>query len=390
MNNLLIEAEGLFSYTQSLRRDFHRHPELGFEEIRTSGIVAQELRALGLEVTAGVAKTGVVAVFEGQKPGPVILARFDMDALPIQEDTGADYQSQNPGLMHACGHDGHTAVGLTVAKILAKHQEELAGKVKFIFQPAEEGLGGAKLMVKEGVLENPKPDKILAFHLWNELPVGWVVAAEGPTMAASETFHVTITGKGGHGAHPHNTVDPIFAGLQIVTALQGIVSRNVEPKKSAVVSVTTFHAGETFNVIPQEAVLSGTIRTFEPQVRKLVLQRFQEIVNNVAVANSCQVEIELESVTPALINDATITREVQDMIKENYPDFQLVTNYQTMGSEDMAYMMGDIPGCYFFVGSNNSERGLDAKHHHPKFDFDEQALVVSTALMSHSILSLAE
>jgi amidohydrolase len=292
--------------------------------------------------------------------------------------------------MHACGHDGHTAIGLTVAKILAKHHKDIAGTVKLVFQPAEEGLGGAKLMVKEGVLANPKPEISLSLHLWNEQPVGWVCATQGPAMAASETFYLRITGKGGHGAHPHGSIDPVLAGSQIVTALQSIVSRNVDPLKAAVVSVTTFNAGETFNVIPQEAVLSGTIRSFDPEVREIVLQRFREIVSNVAQANMCQVDIEIESITPAVVNNPTITRKFQQMVKGEYPDLTLVTNYQTMGSEDMAYMMDDIPGCYFFVGSNNSEQGLDAKHHHPKFDFDERALVISSVLMSNAIMSMLE
>lgn len=388
MINFYKEAEELFPYTQAKRRDFHQHPELGFQEIRTSGIVADELRALGLEVTAGVAKTGVVSVIEGDKPGPVILARFDMDALPIHEETGAEYESQTPGVMHACGHDGHTSVGLTVAKILAKHQDEIAGKVKLVFQPAEEGLGGAKLMVKEGVLADPKPDISLALHLWNDQPVGWVCATTGPAMAASETFSIRVIGRGGHGAQPNSTIDPVFAGSQIVMALQGIVARNVDPMETAVVSVTTFHSGDTFNVIPQQAILTGTIRTFLPEVRELVLRRFNEIVKGTAEANGCEVEIELESITPAVINEANVAGKVQTIVRDNYPELELVTDYQTMGSEDMAYMMDDIPGCYFFVGSKNDAKNLNSAHHHPKFDFDEKALVISTALMSDAIFSM--
>ena len=388
MKTIIEQAEELFPYNQSMRRDFHRHPELGFQEFRTAGIVARELQELGVEVSTGVGKTGVVALIEGPEPGPVVLARVDMDALPIEEDSSAEYASQTPGLMHACGHDGHTAIGLTVAKMLHSRQDELKGTVKLVFQPAEEGLGGAQLMVKEGVLENPRPDYSLSLHVWNENPVGWIGVTEGPAMAASETFYVTITGKGGHGAAPHLSIDPIFAAAQVVTALQGIVSRNVPPIDTAVVSVTSIHSGTTFNVIPQTAEISGTIRTFNPKVREMVLERFVETVEGVVQALSCTAEIELESVTPAVINDADLAVRVQKLAAEMYPDATIATNERTMGSEDMAFMMDEIPGCYIFIGSNNSEKGLDAKHHHPRFDFDEEALTNGAALLSAAIMDI--
>src|SRR5690242_5596963 len=229
MSDFLQQAEELFPYTQALRRDFHIHPELGFREIRTGGIVAKELESLGIEVTKGVGKTGVVGLLEGAQPGPTLLLRFDMDALPMTEDTGAEYASENPGVMHACGHDGHTAIGLTVAKILHAHRNELAGTVKFCFQPSEEGnngedVGGAEMMMRDGVLDSPKVDMSLSLHIWNEKPFGWVGIASGPVMAGAEIFTIKLTGKGGHGALPQNTVDPIIASAQIVNALQTIVS----------------------------------------------------------------------------------------------------------------------------------------------------------------------
>ncbi|MBL7164457.1 MAG: amidohydrolase [Anaerolineales bacterium] len=382
MPDFFAEAQELFEYTRGLRRDFHRHPELGFQEIRTAGIVATELQALGLEISTGIAKTGVVAMIEGSRPGPVVLLRFDMDALPIEEETGAEYTSQTPGVMHACGHDGHTAIGLTVAKLLQAHQDELLGSVKLVFQPAEEGLGGAKLMVKEGVLENPRPDFSLALHLWNDKPFGWIAVSPGPMMAASETFSVRITGVGGHGALPHDTVDPIFAATQIISALQSIVSRNVDPVETAVVSVTNLHGGSTFNVIPPYVDLQGTIRTFKPEIRELVLRRFHEIVEGTAQALGCETEIAIEDFTLAVENDPEITQKVQGVAERMFPDAPLITQFQTMGSEDMSFMMDDIPGCYFLVGSTNPEKGLDAKHHHPKFDFDEAALPRAAALMA--------
>ena len=380
--NYLTEAEQLFETTRMFRRDFHRHPELGFQEVRTAGIVARELSALGLEVNTGVAETGVVALIEGEKPGPVVLLRFDMDALPIVEQTGAEYASQNPGVMHACGHDGHIAIGLTVARLLHNHRNELAGTVKLVFQPAEEGLGGAERMVDAGVLENPRPGVCLALHLWNERPLGWIGVANGPTMAAAEIFTIRLTGRGGHGAIPNLTIDPVLAAAQIITALQSITSRNVSPLQAAVISVTMMHAGETFNVIPPEATLQGTIRTFEPAVRETVLRRFDEIVNGVAQAMGCQVKIELQRLTPAVINDPKVAARVQAVAAGLLPESVLDTDFCTMGSEDMAYMMQEVPGCYFFLGSANPEKGLDAAHHHPRFDFDERALPRAAALMA--------
>jgi amidohydrolase len=382
MHFYLDEAQSLFEYTQSLRRDFHRHPELGFQENRTAGIIRRELEALGLEVQSGIAKTGVVALLEGSRPGPVALLRFDMDALPVTEETGAEYASQYPGVMHACGHDGHIAMGLTVARLLLAHRKELAGTVKLVFQPAEEGIGGADLMVAEGVLENPKPDLALAMHLWNEKPVGWLGIVAGPVMAASEVFTLRILGKGGHGGLPHVTIDPVLASAHVIASLQSIVSRNVSPLQTAVVSVTSVHGGEAFNVIPPQVEMKGTLRTFEPQVRELVLRRFEQITQSTAQAFGCQAELSTEALTLAVVNDPQVTAGVLEAAAEVLPDSKLEPNFKTMGSEDMAAMMQTVPGCYFFVGSANHERGLDAGHHHPRFDFDEQVLPQSAALMA--------
>jgi amidohydrolase len=382
MPDFIAEAEELFEYTRAMRRDLHRHPELGFQEVRTAGIVARELNALGLEVSTGIAETGVVALIEGGSPGPVALLRFDMDALPITEETGAEYASQNPGVMHACGHDGHTAIGLSVARILHDHRHELAGTVKLVFQPAEEGVGGAERMVAEGVLQDPPPDFSLALHLWNNAPFGWIGINAGPVMAASEDFHLTITGKGGHGAIPNLAIDPVLASAHVVAALQSIVSREVSPLDAAVISVTSIHGGEAFNVIPPRVEMKGTIRTLEPAVRQRLLERFDQVVRGTAATFGCQAEVHVRSVTPAVINDPRLARHVQKVASELLPGCEQDTGFRTMGSEDMAFMMQDIPGCYFFVGSADGERGLDAPHHHPRFDFDERALPRAVALMS--------
>lgn len=391
MVDFLQEAQSLFEYTQALRRDLHTHPELGFKESRTAALVADELRGLGLEVTVGVAKTGVVTLLEGARPGPVVLARFDMDALPITEETGAPYASTNPGVMHACGHDGHTAIGLTVARLLHNHRTELAGTVKLVFQPAEEGtcgeeIGGNEMMISEGVLENPAPAVAFALHLWNEKPLGWIHAAPGPVMAGAEEFKITVIGRGGHGAIPHLAVDPVLAASQIVVALQSITSRNVSPFQPAVVSTTMIHGGHAFNIIPQEVQLEGTIRTFEPATRETVLNRFEEIVHGVAAAMSCTVAIRMKRLTPAVINAPEPVKHVQAAARSVLPDADLDrSTHLTMGAEDMAFMLEQIPGCFFFVGSANPEAGLAYAHHHPKFDFDEAALPRAAAWMAAAI-----
>jgi amidohydrolase len=390
----LSEARSHFTYTKTLRRDFHMYPELGFKEIRTGGIVAKELEALGIEVSKGIGKTGVVGLLEGGKPGPTLLLRFDMDALPILEDTGAEYASQNSGVMHACGHDGHTAIGLTVAKILSTHKTELAGTVKFCFQPSEEGnngeeIGGAELMMKDGLLENPKVDMTLSMHLWNEKPLGWVHVAKGPVMAGAEEFKIKIIGRGGHGAIPEAAVDPVVCAAQIVSVAQTIVSRNVSPTEPVVISFTIINGGTAFNVIPQEVTMEGTIRTFEPKVREKVIRRFVEIVDGIASAMECQTEVKAKRLTPALINAEDVTGIVQETAHRILPQaYNDNTPYLTMGAEDMAFMQEKVKGCYFFIGSNNAEKHLDYGHHHPKFDFDEQALINGVALMSAAAMDI--
>lgn len=384
--SILDQADRYFEYTRELRRDFHRHPELGFREVRTAGIVAGELRKLGLEVSTGIAETGVVALLEGGRPGPTLMLRFDMDALPIQEQTAAEYASVNDGVMHACGHDGHVAVGLTVARMLHEMRDDLSGVVKFIFQPAEEGMNGAERMVFEGALENPRPEFALGLHVWNSRPYGWIGVTPGPAMAAGDMIDVRIQGKGGHGAMPHIAVDPVYAAAQVISALQSIVSRNISPMKTGVVSVTSIHGGEAFNVIPSYVDMKGTLRSFEPEVRALLIDRFEKVIKSVAEGLGCSAEVKVTPLTPAVINDPSVALRVQDAARELLPEFTLDVTEQTMGSEDMAFFLNEVPGCFFFVGSSNSEAGLEAPHHHPQFDFDERALARGAALMTAAAL----
>jgi amidohydrolase len=352
--------------------------------------VAQELRDLGLEVTTGVAKTGVIGLLHGAAETPVLGLRFDMDALPIQEETGAPYASVVPGKMHACGHDCHTAVGLSVAKLLAAQKDELQGTIKFIFQPAEEMDGGAARMIAEGVLENPSLDYIMGFHVWNELPIGSYGLVPGPLMAASEIFNVKISGKGGHGAQPHATRDPILAAAHVITALQSIVSRNVDPLDTAVVSVCQVEAGTANNIIPQEALLTGTLRAFKPEVMAIVKERFRTIITEIAGTMGCQTEIELITVTEPVINDEALVALMTEITLEIHPDATIVTNMQTMGGEDFSLMMKKAPGCFMMVGSANPERGLNYGHHHPKFDVDESCLPYAVAIMAQGAMRVLE
>ncbi len=390
MNNLLEDAKSLFPYSQRLRREFHRHPELGFHENWTAGVITTELNQIGLDVTTGIAETGVIGLLDGVRPGPVVLVRFDIDALPVHEELQAEYRSQIDGVMHACGHDGHMAIGLTVARLLVQRRDQINGTVKFVFQPAEEGLGGAERMLAEGVLDAPKVDYALSMHLWNQNPVGWLGIAPGSVMAGADIFKATIQGKGGHGGIPEQTVDPVLASAQIITALQSIVSRNVSPLNSAVVSVTSVRAGEAFNVIPPSAELRGTIRTFQPSTREMVLQRMEEIITGVSSAMGCEAELDLQLLTPPVVNDPDVTEQVLRAAQTVFPDAKIDRQVKTSVSEDMAFMLDKIPGCYFFVGSANPEKGLNHSHHSPSFDFDEAALPVGSALMSAAILRLLQ
>jgi amidohydrolase len=378
------EAEKLFPELVALRRDFHQHPELGFEETRTGGIVADRLGELGLEVQRGLAQTGVVGILEGEGPGPVVLLRFDMDALPIQEESDVPYRSQTPGVMHACGHDGHTAMGLTIAKIMSAHRSRMAGTLKFVFQPAEEGLGGAFAMIADGVLENPRPDVALAMHVWTPEPVGNVRVVDGPCMASSSVFELTVQGKGGHGAAPHLATDPILAAAQIVVALQSIVSRNVNPQESVVVSIGQFEAGQTFNVIPDRAVLRGTVRSYNRELHRLTYRRILSMAQNMAHAFDCSARMETVAIVSEVVNAAEPTAVVR-RAAEAIMGAENIVEHRTMASEDMGYILEEVPGCYFFIGAGNEKMGFDLPHHHPRFDFDESAMIDGVAVMAQAV-----
>jgi len=380
-----VEAQALREQLVAWRRDFHMHPELGFQERRSAGIIASRLGELGYHVQAGVAHTGVVGLLDGQWPGPVVMVRFDMDALPITEENKTEYVSRNQGVMHACGHDAHMAIGLGIATLMAQRRDEMAGTLKLVFQPAEEGDNGAEVMMKEGVLENPRPDVVLATHVWNDLPLGTIGVTPGAVMAAGEKLTCIVRGKGGHGAMPHQTVDPIVATAQIVTALQTVVSRNVSPLETAVVTVSTVHGGDAFNIIPAQVEMTGTIRTYDPATRETVLRRVREVIEGVAAACGAEAEFKIAPLTPALINDAKVADVVRAAAEAVVGPENVSSGERTMGSEDAAFFLREVPGCYFFLGSANAERGLNAPHHNPRFDFDEDALPLGVAILMHAL-----
>jgi amidohydrolase len=367
------------------RRDFHAHPELGLQEVRSAEIIAAVLGELGYRVQTGVAQTGLVALLEGPRPGPVVMVRVDMDALPIQEQNEVPYRSCYAGLMHACGHDAHMAVGLGVATVMAQRRDELVGTLKLVFQPGEEGMDGARRMVDEGVLEDPCPDVFLSTHVWADSPVGTVNVSPGPVMAAADKWACTVRGKGGHGAMPHQTVDPVVATAHIVTALQTIVSRNVSPLDTAVVTVGTIHGGDAFNIVPAQVALTGTVRSYDPGVREHVLQRMRTIIEGVASACEVSTEFEDTALTPALVNDPAVAAVVRTAAEAVVGPENVFAGEQTMLSEDAALFMQDVPGCYFFLGSSNAERGLTWPHHNPRFDVDEGVLPIGVAVLARAL-----
>jgi amidohydrolase len=379
------EAEGMRKQLIAWRRDFHMHPELGYQEHRSASIIARRLRELGYRVQTGIANTGVLGLLEGKQGGPVVMARFDMDALPITEDNDTEYVSQNPGVMHACGHDAHMAMGLGVATLMAQRQGQMNGTLKLVFQPAEEGMNGAEKMVKEGVLAHPRPDVVLATHVWNDKPVGTIDVSPGSVMSAADRWTCVVQGKGGHGAMPHQTVDPIVTTAQIVTSLQTIVSRNVSPLETAVVSVGSVHGGDAFNIIPPQVDLTGTVRTYDPAVRETILQRMREMIEGVATACGAEAKLEIIPLTPAVINDAKVAKVVRAAAEAIVGPENVFSGERTMGSEDAAFFMEKVPGCYFFMGSANAERGLDAPHHNPRFDIDEDVLVLGVAVLMKAL-----
>ena len=373
----------------AVRRDLHQHPELGFEEVRTAGVVAAKLRALGLEPRTEVGRTGVICTIRGGKPGRTVLLRADMDALPIQEENDTPYRSQSAGKMHACGHDCHTSILLAVAKSLVAQQKDLAGTVVLCFQPAEElggPKGGAEAMIQDGAL-TPAPDAAFGLHVWQDLPLGVVGVTEGPWMAAVDEFTVTVRGKGAHAAMPQGSIDPVVCAAHMVTALQSLVSRNTDPFQQLVVSVTQLRAGSAFNIIPETAWFNGTIRLFDRELWTRVPGQFERVVKGVAAAFGCEAEILYERGNMPTVNDKAMCAFARAAATSVVGAANLRDDVRTMGGEDFSSFLARVPGVFIAVGSRNEGKGLVHEHHHPRFDVDEESLRIGAEILLRTALN---
>jgi amidohydrolase len=373
----------------ALRRDLHEHPELAYEEVRTSAIVAQRLRSLGLQVQTGVAKTGVVGLLRGgasQAGAKTIAIRADMDALPIHELNEIDYRSTVDGKMHACGHDGHTSIALAVAAILSKRRAELTGDVKFIFQPAEEGRGGANLMVKEGVMEGV--DGVIGLHLMSNFGLGRIGVRAGAVFASADKIVLSVKGKGGHAAMPHSSVDPIVISAYIITALQTLMSRECSPFSPTVITTSIIHAGIAFHIIPETVEMQGTVRTFNQEDREKWLRRIRELATGIASAMGGSCDVQALYGPFACINDASMTQLVHDaaVVSVGQGNVESSEEVMTTSSDDMAYFLNAVPGCYFIVGAHNEQKGANYPHHHPRFNIDEDAMPIAAEVLARAAM----
>ena len=396
-------AQGEHGQVVAWRRDIHQHPELGNHETRTAQLVADRLRSFGLEPKTGIAHTGVVAILKGGKPGPRIALRADMDALPVTEQTGlpfastvkSEYRGQPVGVMHACGHDMHVAILLGVAEALSKMKDELPGEVMFVFQPAEEGpptpgeVAGAKLMMDEGLFRDFKPDAVLGLHVWASLPVGDIGVRAGPTMAAVDEWTLKVTGKQTHGARPWDGVDPITVGAQILLGAQSIVARQINIANSPVVlTAGQFQSGVRFNIIPDDALLVGTLRTFDPKVRADVIDRFRRTATDFAEASGAKAELEVDSNAPALVNDPALVAKLRPSLEAAVGKGHVIDQPPLTVSEDFAYYAGAAPVMFFFVGSTpaGKDPATMPMNHSPLYSPDEGALDVGLRAMLQTTL----
>lgn len=356
-----------------LRRDLHRIPETAYTEKKTSAYIANYLNNLKLEVKTGIARYGVVGLMKTGRPGPTLMIRADMDALPLKENTGLAFASEHEGAMHACGHDAHMAMVLGAATVFNTLKDEISGNIKFLFQPAEEGPGGAEPMIKAGVMESPKVDYSIGCHVWPDIPEGTIGVRPGPFMAAMDRFDIKIKGKGGHGAMPHLSVDALEVGTQVVNALQRIVSRKMDPLEPTVVTIGTFHAGTAFNIIPAEAEMSGTTRTFNPDIWNSWEARIAKVVRGVCDSMGCDFELKFSKGYPVTINDASMAEIVRGCAAKVVGEDRVVVPRKTLGGEDFAYYLQRSQGCYFALGVG---RDGAVPVHNPAFDFNEDVMLL--------------
>ncbi len=370
----------LFPEMVQWRRHLHMHPELSYEEHGTMSFIAQRLRSFGVETRERVGDTGVIGIIRGAKPGKTVALRADMDALPIQDEKQCEYASQVPGVMHACGHDGHTAGLLAVARYFSEHREQLQGEIRLIFQPAEEVCpGGALKMIEAGVLEGV--DVIYGVHLWTPIPYGQLASAPGPLMASTDEFFIDIIGKGGHGGMPHAAVDSLLIGAQLVVQLQSIVSRNVNPLQPAVLTVGTFNSGSAQNIIAETSRITGTVRAFDEDTRMLIKRRIYEVSEQLCALNGAKASIEYMMGYPTLVNHEGETERFFRVGRSVFGESQVVQTPPMMPAEDFAYYVKQVPGCFIFVGAGNEATGATYPHHHARFDIDESSMLNAARIL---------
>ncbi len=383
----LCEAHALTPQVVAWRRHLHQHPEVAFQEHQTSKFIRDTLTAIPGLIVSQPTATSVMARLIGPTPGQVVAVRADIDALPIHEENDIPYRSITDGTMHACGHDGHTSIVLALATLFARHQAQLAGEVRFLFQHAEEmAPGGAEAMVQQGVMDGV--DTVIGIHLWAPMSVGRIGIVSGPAMAAPDTFTCTVIGQGGHAAIPHETVDPIAVGAHVVTALQHIVARNVDPLDPAVVSITQFHAGTTFNVIPNTAQLSGTVRTFDAALRQRIPELMERIIKGVCEAHGARYEFAIERGYRPVVNDPTVSARLAAVVERTFGPHVLIDTRPTMGGEDFSAYLERAPGVFAFIGAGNVQEQISFPHHHPRFNIDESALDIGLRYLVVATLEL--
>ena len=373
-NKLKEKIDEMKDWLVEIRRTIHMHPELGFEEVETSRFVSEWLQKFGLDVKRGMAKTGVVGLLKGKKPGRTVAIRADMDALPLDEANRVPYASQIKGKMHACGHDAHVTILLGVAKFFSSIPDQVKGNIKWIFQPAEEGGGGGRIMVEEGVLENPKVDAIFGAHVFPFLSVGKVGIYEREGLAAADRFIIKIIGKGGHAASPHVSKDPILATGHLITQIHSIVSRNVNPLESGVITIGKVSGGTASNIIPDEVELIGTVRSLNPQVREELKSRIEQVTQGIARSFSMDCRFDFEYGYPVLINNPEMSKLVGLACSKGIGKENVEVVKPSMGGEDFAYYLEKVPGSFFRLGCRNEEKGLIHPYHSSLFDIDEEVL----------------
>ena len=387
--NIKEEINNLKDELIQLRRDFHKHPELGFKEFRTSKIVADYLEKCGLKVTRGIAETGVMGLLEGKNPGPTILLRADMDALPIQEENEVPYRSVNKGIMHACGHDAHTAILLITAKILSSYQNKIRGNIKFIFQPNEE-IGGAESMIKEGILENPQVDAAMALHLWTPLESGVIGVKAGPITGALDVFHLIVKGEGGHTGYPEKTIDPIITSANIIQSIQAIQTREISVFKPTIIMFTKINSGTKSNIIPDTVSLEGSIRYFNKQEDKdqeSLNRKFKRIVDATCKSYRAKYELKFENENKSVVNNTQMTELVIDSAEEILGHRDKVLSYQTIAGEDFSEFADRVPSAFYFVGTGNREKESHYPHHNSRFNIDEDTMLTGVEMHILSALN---